>query len=61
MKHGVERERERSQELAALVKVKEDEVKALKESLSHAEVTLDERCSQHVVEITEKPCKKKLT
>ena len=50
-KHGVEQERVRSQELAVQVKDRENELLLLKESLARAEVTLDERCSQHVVEM----------
>ena len=39
----------RSQELAAQVQNREDELLSLKESLSRAEATLVERCSQNVV------------
>ena len=49
--HGIEQERVKSQELAVQVRDRDDKLVSLKELVSCVEVTLNEQCSQHVVEI----------
>ena len=50
-KRGVERERERSQRLAAQVRVKEEDPSSLSESLARAEEKLNEQCSKSAMKM----------